>query len=186
MLYGDAPKGLTREASFYSQMHDEIKDLAIYPCLLSYTEHVEGIREPMERMVRVDALATALTRELLPECMGQWLLHYLRNILVGLIRTAAFLHPLLILPTLAGYGILLLMGFSCYREDRESRAAGIFALTMLLTLGNAAAVALTIMCISRYMVYNMPFLYLSAFLLLGEMKEKLWGGNKQGFLKERR
>ncbi len=186
MLYGDAPKGLTREASFYSQMHDEIKDLAIYPCLLSYTEHVEGIREPMERMVRVDALATALTRELLPECMGQWLLHYLRNILVGLIRTAAFLHPLLILPTLAGYGILLLMGFSCYRKDRESRAAGIFALTMLLTLGNAAAVALTIMCISRYMVYNMPFLYLSAFLLLGEMKEKLWGGNKQGFLKERR
>ena len=176
MLYGDAPKGLTREASFYSQMHDEIKDLAIYPCLLSYTEHVEGIREPMERMVRVDALATALTRELLPEC----------NILVGLIRTAAFLHPLLILPTLAGYGILLLMGFSCYRKDRESRAAGIFALTMLLTLGNAAAVALTIMCISRYMVYNMPFLYLSAFLLLGEMKEKLWGGNKQGFLKERR
>ena len=77
-------------------------------------------------------------------------------------------------------------GVSCYRKDRESRAAGIFALTMLLTLGNAAAVALTIMCISRYMVYNMPFLYLSAFLLLGEMKEKLWGGNKQGFLKERR
>ena len=82
--------------------------------------------------------------------------------------------------------LLTTVGILCLIPCAESRAAGIFALTMLLTLGNAAAVALTIMCISRYMVYNMPFLYLSAFLLLGEMKEKLWGGNKQGFLKERR
>ena len=186
MLYGYAPEGLTQEASFYSQMHDEIKDLAIYPCLLSYTEHVEGIGDPMERLVRVDALASAMMKALLPGCMREWLLHYIRNILVGLIRTAAFLHPLFNLPALAGYVLLILMGIYCRRQNRQSRAAGILALTMLLTVGNAAAVALTIMCISRYMVYNTAFLYLSAFLLLGEVKENLWSNKSKGNREEKR
>lgn len=169
MLYEYAPEGLTREAAFYSQMHDEIKDLAIYPCLLNYVEHREGIEDYMERLVRVDALASAMMRELLPGCLWEWLLHYIRNLLVGLIRTAAFLHPLLNIPTLAGYGLLIFMGIYRYRKDRESRGAGLLFLTLLLTLGNAAAVALTIMCISRYMIYNMPFIYLSGLLLLWEM-----------------
>ena len=178
MLYKYALGGLTGEAAFYSQMHDEIKDLAIYPCLLDYAEQKEGIEDYMERLVRVDTLASAMMRELLPGCLWEWLLHYIRNLLVGLIRTAAFLHPLFNIPTLAGYGLLIFMGIYRYRKDRESRAAGLLFLTMLLTLGNAAAVALTIMCISRYMVYNMPFIYLSALLLLGEIKENIREGRK--------
>lgn len=180
MLYRYAPEGMTEEAAFYSQMHDEIKDLAIYPCLLSYTEHVEGIEDYMERLVRVDALASAMMRELLPGCIREWFLHYIRNLLVGLIRTAAFLHPFFNLPALAGYVILILMGIYCYRRDRESRAAGILFPALLLTIGNAAAVSLTIMCISRYMVYNMPFIYLSAFLLLGEVKENIRRDRNKG------
>lgn len=179
MCYRYAPEGMIEEAVFYSKMHDEIKDLAIYPFLLSYTEHVEGIEDYMERLVRVDALASAMTRELLPGCMKEWFLHYIRNILVGLIRTVAFLHPLLILPAMVGYGLLILMGIYCYRRNRESKAAGVLFLTMLLTIGNAAAVALTIMCISRYMVYNMPFIYLSAFLLLREINENIRKDRKQ-------
>lgn len=173
MLYRYAPDGFTEEAAFYSRMHDEIKDEAIYPTLLNYTEHGEKIEDPMERLVRVDELASAMMKALLPGCLWEWLAHYIRNILVGLIRTVAFLHPLFNVPALAGYVLLVLMSVYCLRKDKKSRAAGLFFLAMLLTLGNTAAVALTIMCISRYMVYNMAFLYLSGFLLLGEiMKER--------------
>jgi len=171
MLCRYAPGSFTEEAAFYSQMHDEIKDEAIYPTLLSYTEHGEGIEDFMERLVRADDLASSMTRELLPECLWEWLAHYIRNVLAGLIRTVAFLHPLFNVPALAGYGLLVLMGGYCYRRNRESKGARLLFLALLLTLGNASAVALTIMCISRYMVYNMAFVYLSGLLLLGEMKE---------------
>lgn len=166
MLYKDAPAGFTDEAAFYYQMHDNIKELAIYPYLQDYTENTEKIDDFMDRLIRVDELSADLSKELLPACTGRWLAHFIRNAAVGLIRTVAFVHPLFNIPALAGYLILILAGIGCFYLNRESRAVSMLLLTALLTAGNTAAVSMTIMCLSRYMIYNMAFIYISAFLLL--------------------
>ncbi len=169
MLYKDAPESFTKEAGFYSDMHDDIKDFAIYPTLQQFAESEEGITDYMEKCLRVDSLASSMTKELLPECMGAWFSHYLRNVAVGLIRTVAFVHPLFNIPSFLGYLVLIGAGVYLYRKEKESKAVKFLAVTALLTAGNVAAVAMTIMCLSRYMIYNMAFIYISALLLLAEL-----------------
>lgn len=169
MLYRDAPEVFSEEAAFYSDMHDDIKDFAIYPTLQQFVEKEEQITDYVEKCIRVDSLASRMTRELLPECMGVWFSHYLRNVAAGLIRTVAFVHPLFNIPSFLGYAVLIGLGIFLYRKDRKSKVAKLLALTALLTAGNVAAVALTIMCLSRYMIYNMAFVYISALLLFTEM-----------------
>lgn len=172
MLYQDAPEGFSGEAVFYASMHDEIKDAAIYPTLQDYAESEEGITDYMEQVMRMDSLAHSLTMELLPGCFGTWLSHYVRNVAVGLIRTVSFVHPLLNIPTLLGYLILIAAGIFLYRKDKNSLAVKLLMLAALLTAGNVAAVAMTIMCLSRYMIYNTPYIYIAAVLLTAEMIER--------------
>lgn len=172
MLYHDAPKDFSQEAYFYSSMHDQIKDIAIYPVLQSYVEIEEGTTAYMEMCMRVDELASAMTKELFGANIKVWTLNYLKNVAVGFIRTVAYVHPLLNIPTLFGYIILFLAGAFVYWKKRDSKVVDFFLLSMLMTVGNVLAVALTIMCLSRYMIYNMSFVYITALLLFTEIWRK--------------
>lgn len=174
MLFKYAPKNFSEEAVFYSSMHDNIKDLAIYPTLQQYVQDNEGIEDFMEKCIRVDVLATTMCKELLSECFARWFAHYVRNVIVGLIRTVAIVHPFLNIPVMLGYFILIAMGTYCYWRDKKNKTVKLFLLTALLTAGNVAAVSFTIMCLSRYMVYNTALIYMTAFLLLVE----IWGLRK--------
>ncbi len=169
MLYQYAPRGFDKEASFYSDMHDDIKDFAIYPTLQSYVEHTEGVTDYMEKSIRVDSLSKSMAMELMPECFGLWISHYIRNVAAGFIRTVAFVHPVMDVLTLLGYLVWIGAGLFVLWKRKESRAATLFLLTMLLTTGNVMAVAMTIMCLSRYMIYNAAFVYISAILLIPEL-----------------
>lgn len=173
MLIEDAPEDFTGEAGFYSEMHDDIKDFGIYPILQNYVEKEEGITDYMDKSVRVDELASSMTKELLQECGGEWLLHYVYNVAVGLIRTVAFVHPLFNSPSFIGYFILIAAGIFLLKKRKDSRAVSMLCLTALLTAGNVAAVAITIMCLSRYMIYNMAFVYISAILLFAEIVQEI-------------
>lgn len=175
MLYKDAPEDFTGEAGFYSDMHDDIKDFGIYPILQDYVEKEEEITDYMEKAIRVDDLASGMTKELLSECGGAWFVHYIRNVAVGLIRTVALVHPLFNIPAFIGYAILIAAGIFLFRKKKDSKAVGMLLLTALLTAGNVAAVAITIMCLSRYMIYNMAFVYISAILLFLEIVREIWG-----------
>lgn len=174
MLFKNAPSAFSEEAVFYSDMHDDIKDFAIFPVLQDYVQREEGMDDYMEKSVRVDEIAGTMYRELLSESFLRWFSHYIRNAAVGLIRTAAFVHPLFNIPALLGYFVLTGMGIYCYRKKKESRAVKLLLLTALLTAGNVAAVSLTIMCLSRYMIYNTALLYVTAFLLLIEIWIEKW------------
>lgn len=178
MLYKNAPEDFSAEAVFYSDMHDDIKDFAIFPILQDYVEQEEGITNYTEKLIRVDSLCSGMTRELLTECGGKWLAHYVRNAAVGMIRTAAYVHPLFNIPAFIGYGILILAGIVLWRKNKESRAVKMLLLTALLTAGNIAAVAITIMCLSRYMIYNMAFVYITAVLLFAEIAGVRRANNK--------
>lgn len=172
MTMNYAPENFSEEAVFYSDMHDDIKDFAIFPILQSYAEEEEGITDYMQKLMRVDDLASGMTKEILPECFGAWVAHYFRNVAVGLIRTVAFVHPLFNIPSFIGYAVLIAVGIFVWRKNKDSKAVSMLLLTALLTAGNVAAVAVTIMCLSRYMIYNMAFVYITAILLFTE----IWQG----------
>ena len=169
MLFANAPEDFSSEADFFSVMHDRIKDSAIYPTLQDYVKQEEHITDYMKKCVAVDGLASGMYKELLATCFGRWFMHYLGNMAVGFIRTVAIVSPFFNVPTLVGYLFLILARIYLYRKDRDNRAVKMLGLTALLTVGNVAAVALTIMCLSRYMIYNMALVYISALLVLKEL-----------------
>ncbi len=182
MLLKDAPEDFTGEAGFYSEKHDDIKDFGIYPILQSYVEKEEGITDYMDKCIRVDELASSMTKGLLAECGEEWVKHYLANVAVGMIRTVAFVHPLLNIPSFIGYAVLIVAGIFLFVKKKDSKAVSMLLLTALLTAGNVAAVAITIMCLSRYMIYNMAFVYISGILLVVEIFREIVpkiGGRKE-------
>ena len=179
MLLQDAPKGFSDEAVFFGHMHDNIKEMAIYPTLENYVINKENITEYVDKTVRIDEIASSLTAGLLKMNWKRWVRHYLVNILVGLIRTVAYVQPICNILTLAGYLLLIMLGLYCYKKDKYSRAVRFLLLTALLTLGNVSAVALTIMCLSRYMIYNMAFVYITGILLIEETVD-IWKREKKG------
>lgn len=168
MLLQDAPKGFSEEVAFFGQMHDSIKELAIYPILENYVINNENITDYMDKSVRIDELSAELTAGLLKVNWMRWGMHYLTNILAGLIRTVAYVQPICNILTLVGYLLLIVLGLYCYKKDKYSKAVKFQLLTALLTLGNVSAVAITIMCLSRYMIYNMAFVYITGMLLIDE------------------
>lgn len=181
MLYHDAPKDFSQEASFYSSMHDLIKDTAIYPTLQSYVAIEQGNTHYMTMCVRVDELASQLTKELMRENFKEWTLHYLKNMTVGFIRTVAYVHPFFNIPTMIGYFIFVIAGIFLYKRKRESEVVPLFFLTILMTVGNVSAVALTIMCLSRYMIYNTSFVYITALLLFVEIWKLRMRGRDEAY-----
>lgn len=168
MLLRDAPKGFSDEIVFFGQMHDNIKEMAIYPTLENYVINNENITEYIDKSVRIDELSSGLTTDLLKMNWKRWGQHYLANILAGFIRTVAYIQPICNILTLVGYLLLIVLGLYCYKKDKYSRAVKFQLLTALLTLGNVSAVAITIMCLSRYMIYNMAFVYITGILLINE------------------
>jgi len=184
MLRVDAPEDFTGEASFFSHVHDEIKFSYIYPILEDYVESETPSIGYMDKLMRIDALASEMIKGALSSSLLSWLSHYFCNACVGFVRTVAYVHPVLNILTLLGYVILIGMGIYNYYLYKDSPAGRFFLLTALLTMGNVFAVAITIMCLSRYMIYNMSLIYISAVLLLWEIFQKKKGKEIEGAMRK--
>ena len=166
VLYGDAPSGLTAEAEFFSSAHDTLKMDIIEAELTDYIEKTYGNVSYLERLKLMDQMAGNMMKAVLRDCISAYMVHYMRNIAVGLIRSVAVLNPLLYIPVICGYLFLIIAGIYLGIKKKEYKVFGFWGLTALLTAGTTGAVSLTIMCLSRYMIYNTSLIYLCGILIL--------------------
>ena len=61
---------------------------------------------------------------------------------------------------------MIIAGIYLGIKKKEYKVFGFWGLTALLTAGTTGAVSLTIMCLSRYMIYNTSLIYLCGILIL--------------------
>ena len=61
---------------------------------------------------------------------------------------------------------MIIAGIYLGIKKKEYKVFGFLLLTALLTAGMAGAVSFTIMCLSRYMIYNTSLIYLCGILML--------------------
>ena len=73
------------------------------------------------------------------------------------------------IPVICGYLFLIIAGIYLGIKKKEYKVFGFLLLTALLTAGMAGAVSFTIMCLSRYMIYNTSLIYLCGILILREI-----------------
>lgn len=160
----DAPEG---EAAYLEDHHDILKFQVLESNLSRYYFGL-GKVDYYQQSSMSDEMAGAMLRKLLPACFGQWLYDYLLLCRNGFIRSIAVVHQwinwaaLAIYIAAAGFTVLLFL------RDKKSGAVRVMGLAFLFIAANVCATSLTIMCLSRYMIYGFSLFYMALFLVAVE------------------
>lgn len=175
LCVSDAGNGFHARILHHEDSHDKIK-FGILGELLS-----ESVREewgmlpegllPDGRLMPVEEDHTAgrLMKAVLPHGIGGFLKTYLYVAAGGFVRTVALLSPLFSVYALLIY--VVAAALMCYLFKREDSRDGawLMAVVLLMIAANVCATALTIMCLSRYMIYNMTLFYLAGLVCVWEL-----------------
>ncbi|MCM1174293.1 MAG: hypothetical protein NC341_04490 [Blautia sp.] len=163
--YGEeAPEGA---AAWLESHHDDLKFQVLESNLSRYYFGL-GEVDYYQQSSMSDEMAGRMLRKLLPACFGQWLYDYLLLCRNGFIRSIAVVNRWISRAVFAAY--IAAAGFSMllFRKDRKSNAARMMGLALLFIAANVCATSLTIMCLSRYMIYGFSLFYMAFFLLAAE------------------
>ena len=168
MNYQFSPDGLLARAAHHEECHDTLNFDYFAVVAKEYVTETTGITvEDYQRMmVEVDKVASALMAELLPQVLPRYVYNYVSMVMMGFVRSVAFVHPIFNWYSLIVYmAAIMLTGF-VWLKKRNSKAAPFMALVLLMITGNVTGTSLMIQCISRYMLYNLPLFYMAGLLLL--------------------
>lgn len=122
-----------------------------------------------------DEMAGKMMGRLLPECFGQWLYDYLLLCRNGFIRSIAVVHRWINWVALVIYLAAAALAVILFIKDKSSRSVRVMGIALLFIVANVCATSLTIMCLSRYMIYGFSLFYMAFFLMLAEWWRKRKG-----------
>ena len=146
--------------------HDPVKFYITGPLIHNYiveTEGVQGVAAEIER----DKLASVMMKKLLTSSsvIKNYIKIYIGYLAVGFIRSVAFINPVLNIYAVIIYALTLILLLICIKNKWKREGLFIFFALLALT-GFVTSVSLVIMPLSRYMIYNLPFLYASLIICL--------------------
>lgn len=157
----------TKRAEHLESFHDVLKfqvleaDLSAYYFSLGKIDYYQQSRMS-------DEMAGKMLGKLLPVCFGQWLYDYILLCTYGFIRSVAVVHPLIGWAAPVFYAGAVGLALWQIRRRKKSDAACAMGVALLFITANVCATSLTIMCLSRYMIYGFSFFYTAGFLLVRE------------------
>lgn len=130
-----------------------------------------------ERELAFDDINRVFISTLLPVYWQRIIRITIDNMLVGLCNTISKASPMLTwYNILFGVVYIGLTGYVCIRKRKE--VFWVALITLFSVLINVAAVGLMIFAQTRYMIYNMPFVYIAMYLMLREIY-LTWKSNKE-------
>lgn len=119
-----------------------------------------------------DETAGKIIKGILPGCFFRWLGNYILIASYGAVRSIAVVHPIINWAAcflyLSALGLVLLV----WRKDAGNPAVPVMLIALLAILANVGAVSMTIMCLSRYMIYGFAPFYTGYFLLLLNLRRR--------------
>lgn len=183
----------SQRAAHLEGHHDELKFQVLEADMSAYFFGL-GKVDYYQQSSMSDELAGRMLVKLLPVCFGQWLYDYILLCTYGFIRSIAVVHPVLnwlaFVLYAAAVGLIVRQIFRAKREKVNARvredcqggvrktggsgqdAAWLMGVALLFIAANVCATSITIMCLSRYMIYGFSFFYTGLFLLVREVWSK--------------
>lgn len=159
-------------AAYLEDNHDILKFQILEADLSAYYFSL-GKVDYYEQSSMSDDMAGKMIKKLLPACFGQWLYDYILLCRNGFVRSIAVVHPLVnpvvFLLYLSAAGLAFWSAF----VKKRYPAAVVMGTALLFIAANVCATSITIMCLSRYMIYGFSVFYIALFLLLREQTGKL-------------
>lgn len=168
MNYKYAGDSIEQKVRHLEASHDGIKYNIIEPTF--YQAYIaEYDNNYILINLQADKMATKIIKGILPKCFFTWFLNYLMLAIFGMIRSIAVDRSIITWLTFLIYGAAMILTIMTLRRNRKPQdAAWLMGLALLIILGNVATVSITIMPLSRYMVYGFAPFYIAGFLLVIE------------------
>ena len=170
--YKYAGESIDERTAYLEDVHDILKfqvleaDMSAYYFSLGKVDYYQKSRMS-------DEMAGKMLRKLLPACFGQWFYDYLLLCRNGFIRSIAVTHKWINLAALVIYLAAAGLMFVVFRKDKSNPAVYMMGFALLFIAANVCATSLTIMCLSRYMIYGFSLFYMALFLLVAECRRML-------------
>ena len=165
-------KGMIAIADLQYHSHDMIKYNILNNVINRYqgtSDVFQNRGEPFHSSVIVDTLFSTLLRD----NWKQWLWNCICLVPIGFMRTVFAARTSMIwfcgLFSFAMYASAIALMARGYYVDRKSKGAILMFLVLLLITSNVGGLALTILEMTRYLVYNMGLFYIAGLLLLVEL-----------------
>ncbi len=157
-------------AAYLEENHDILKFQILEADLSAYYFSLGEI-DYYEQSSMSDEMAGKMIKKLLPACFGQWLYDYMLLCRNGFVRSIAVVHPLI--NPVAFLLYLFAAGLALWHVFVRKRyaAAIVMGTAFLFIAANVCATSITIMCLSRYMIYGFALFYIALFLLIREVWE---------------
>lgn len=152
-------------AEHLEECHDALKFQVLEANLSAYYFGL-GEVDYYEQSSMSDEMAGIMLQKLLPVCLGQWLYDYVLLCTYGFIRSIAVVHPAVNPVAWLLYVLAVILVVRELRLHRSSDRMAFMGVALLFIIGNVCAASLTIMCLSRYMIYGFAPFYMALFLLL--------------------
>lgn len=172
--YRYAGDSFSERAAYLEDNHDILKFQILEAELSAYYFGL-GEVDYYEQSSMSDEMAGKMIKKLLPACLGQWLYDYVLLCRNGFVRSIAVVHPLInpaaFLLYFASAGLALWQ--LCVKK--RYRAVVVMGVALLFIVANVCATSITIMCLSRYMIYGFSLFYIALFLLVREI---IWERSK--------
>ncbi len=155
-------------AAYLEEHHDILKFQVLEADMSSYFFGL-GKVDYYQQSSMSDEMAGRMIRKLLPACFGQWLYDYVLLCRNGFVRSIAVVHPLINWAAFAIY--LAAAGISLYLmiAKRRFEAPLAMGVALLFIAANVCATSITIMCLSRYMIYGFSIFYIAFYLAVREI-----------------
>ncbi len=161
-------------AAHLETYHDRLKFDVLEAGLSEYYWSLEGTEDYCTQSRLSDEEAGRMLVRLLPACLDQWLYDYVLLCSYGFVRSIAVVHPLLNWAAALLYAAALGLLLRQLKRGRGGGAAAVMAIALLLIAANVCATSVTIMCLSRYMIYGFSIFYMALFLLAREIAEEFF------------
>ncbi len=168
--YVYAGDSFDERVAYLEANHDTLKFQILEAELSAYYFGL-GEVDYYEQSSMSDEMAGKMIRKLLPACFGQWLYDYILLCRNGFVRSIAVVHPLINFAALFLYLLAAGLLFWQMAVKRRFQAAVVMGTALLFIAANVCATSLTIMCLSRYMIYGFSLFYIALYLLVREACE---------------
>lgn len=169
MNYADAGNGFREKILHHEDCHDKIKFNILYESFQEFMAQRMPGADAEAVKSEMDDLAGRYMRVVLPGCIGNWLKTYFYVACGGFIRTVAIIHPVFDWFALMIYVVAIALMCYLFRREKKRDSAWLMAIVLLMIAANVCATALTIMCLSRYMIYNLTLFYLAGLVCVWEI-----------------
>lgn len=168
-----------QRAEHLEKYHDVLKFQVLEANLSAYYFGL-GEVDYYQQSSMSDEMAGVMLKKLLPACFGQWLYDYILLCSGGFVRSIAVVHPLINLIAFLFYGVSVFLVMWLIFYGRQYDTAWIMGTALLFIAANVCATSITIMCLSRYMIYGFSFFYTALYLSLRGFCVHLWNGGRNG------